>query len=71
MHIKEPLTPVVLAFTFNYLVPAATCILSMLKHSAEKEGFHVICLLNGPLPEEIKLQLNRLDRERLRFTFWT
>lgn len=63
------LTPVVLAFTPNYLVPAATCILSILKHSEANDKFHVICLLSEPLPEDMKEKLSRLDNECLRFSF--
>lgn len=66
---KQPTIPIVLAFTPNYLVPAATCILSLLKHTESTDKFHVICLLSEPLPEEMKEKLNRLDNNRLCFSF--
>lgn len=62
-------TPLVLAFTANYLVPAATCILSVLDHAPTDAKFHIICLLTGPLTTEMENQLRGLSADRLRFTF--
>lgn len=62
-------TPIVLAFTPNYVVPAATCLLSMLEHSSSSSKYHIICLLTEPLAQELQLLLEGLHDERLRFTF--
>ncbi|XJR86934.1 glycosyltransferase family 8 protein [Elizabethkingia anophelis] len=61
--------PVVLAFTPNYFVPAATCLYSILKHSAETENFHVICLLTEELPQQMKDKLQRLGNGRIRYSY--
>lgn len=65
---KKDIT-LVLAFTPNYLVPAATCLLSILEHSSKTETFHVICLLTEALSEKKAQQLAALDSKRLSFTF--
>lgn len=61
--------PLVLAFTPNYLVPAATCLLSILDHAPKTESFHVICLLTETLPKKMVQQLAALNSKRLSFTF--
>ena len=62
-------TPIVLAFTPNYLVPAATCILSILNHAEQTAKFHFICLLTESLPKDMKQKLQRLDVDRSSFSF--
>lgn len=62
-------TPIVLAFTPNYLVPAATTILSILETSPENSSFNIICLMAKPLSSDMKVQLELIDKRRLRFTF--
>lgn len=66
---KKTITPIVLAFTPNYVVPAATCICSILDHSNPSAQYHIICLLTEPLSEELQLLLQGLNPERLQFTF--
>lgn len=66
---KKAITPIVLAFTPNYVVPAATCIWSILDHSNPSAHYHIICLLTEPLSEDLQLLLQGLDTERLQFTF--
>lgn len=66
---KKTITPLVLAFTPNYVVPAATCIWSILDHSNPSAHYHIICLLTEPLSEDLQLLLQDLDPERLQFTF--
>lgn len=61
--------PIVLAFTPNYIVPAATCMLSILRHSDFQDHFHMICLTNGVLSEDTRRALESLDQNRLIFTF--
>lgn len=66
---KKTITPIVLAFTPNYVVPAATCICSILDHSNPSAQYHIICLLTEPLSEDLQLLLQDLDPKRLQFTF--
>lgn len=66
---KKTITPIVLAFTPNYVVPAATCILSILGHSNPCAHYHIICLLTEPLSQGLQLLLQGLDPQRLQFTF--
>ena len=55
--------PIVLAFLLRtILFPAATCLYSILKHSAETENFHVICLSTEELPQQMKDKLQRLGK---------
>ncbi|AJW64738.1 General stress protein A [Elizabethkingia miricola] len=61
--------PIVVAFTPNYLIPAATCLHSVLKNSPESEKFHVICLLTEELPQRMKEKLERLGGKRIRYSF--
>ncbi|UZJ65722.1 glycosyltransferase family 8 protein [Sphingobacterium sp. KU25419] len=51
------------------MVPAATCIWSILDHSNPSAHYHIICLLTEPLSEDLQLLLQDLDPERLQFTF--
>jgi len=67
--VKSKNIPIVLAFTPNYLVPAATCLLSILEHAANMATFDVICLLSETLTNDRMEQLRNLDRTRLTFTF--
>lgn len=61
--------PVVLCFTPNYLIPAATTILSILESSSKSDRFEIICLLTQELSEVMQESLQDLDRERLQFVF--
>ncbi len=62
-------TPIVVAFTPNYFIPAATAILSVLEHSPKDEGFHFICLLSEPMPEDLVNRLSLLDGGSGRLTY--
>lgn len=61
--------PLVVAFTPNYFVPAATCLYSILKHSYETDLFHVIVLLSEELPDQMKQKLDRLGGDRMIFSY--
>lgn len=61
--------PVVIAFTPNYFVPAATCLRSILDHSDAANAFHVICLLTEALPEDMKAAMEQLDSNRLHISY--
>lgn len=62
--------PIVLAFTPDYLTPAAACIISMLESSNTKDCFRVICLLTEPISEKKKAELSALNESRLHFSFF-
>lgn len=61
--------PLVIAFTPNYLAPAATTLLSILDNSSSKYVYHVICLLTEELPLELQNELKALNSDRLTFSF--
>ncbi len=61
--------PLVVAFTENYFVPAATCISSILKNADNTQTFEVICLLTKDLPLHLKQLLEHLDPKRLSFRY--
>lgn len=59
--------PVVIAFTPNYFVPAATMLRSLLDSS---EGtFHVICMVTEDIPERMKDELLRMGGDRLEMEY--
>lgn len=43
--------PLVVAFTPNYFVPAATCLYSIFENMQMEVRLHIICLLSEELPE--------------------
>lgn len=61
--------PIVIAFTPDYFIPAATCLYSILKHSSDTEEFHVVCLLTEELPQQMQEKLKRLGGQRIQFSF--
>ncbi|WP_437920456.1 glycosyltransferase family 8 protein [Sphingobacterium sp. LRF_L2] len=61
--------PVVVAFTPNYLVPVATCLLSVLDNSDSSDSFHFICLLTKELSDRHQQELKKLIGERSQFSF--
>ncbi len=52
--------PVVMAFTPDFLLPAATCIQSILRNSRDTDVFHFFFLMSRPLPKEHRDLLNLL-----------
>ncbi len=62
-------TPIVVAFTPNYFIPAATAMLSVLEHSPKEEGFHFICLLSEPMPQDLLNRLSLIDGGTGRLTY--
>ncbi len=62
-------TPILVAFTPNYFIPAATAILSVLEHSPKEEQFHFICMLSEPMPDDLMARLELLDNGTGRLTF--
>lgn len=66
IHIGQ--IPVVIAFTPDYLVTAATFISSLLACSSDHDRFRIICLITEDLKDDTKKQLNILG-ERAEFVF--
>ena len=64
---KDMLTPLAIAFTPNYFVPAATMLRSLL--DASTGDFEVICLVTGEIPERMQKKLVRLGAGRLSFRY--
>ena len=68
-HIALEPIPVVIAFTANYLTPAATFISSLLACSNTNDRFDIICLLADELTDGMMEQLHLLGGERAKFSF--
>ena len=60
-------TPLAIAFTPNYFVPAATTLKSLL--DASTGDFRVICLVTEEIPERMQEKLVRLGAGRLSFRY--
>ncbi|MBQ9462794.1 MAG: glycosyltransferase family 8 protein [Bacteroidales bacterium] len=60
-------TPIAIAFTPNYFVPAATTLKSLL--DASTGDFDVICMLTEAIPEEMHEKLMRMGDGRLKFRY--
>lgn len=61
--------PLVIAFTPNYFVPAATTIKSLLDVSSDNERYEVICLVSEEIPQRQKDKLARLAGVRISFRY--
>jgi lipopolysaccharide biosynthesis glycosyltransferase len=61
---EEGYIPVVVAFTPNYFVPAATTLHSLIRNSTVDEKYHIICLLTQDISNERKLALKMLGAEK-------
>ena len=60
-------TPIAIAFTPNYFVPAATMLQSLL--DASTGAFEVVCLVTEEIPRRQQEKLDRLGGGRLSFTY--
>ena len=60
-------TPLAIAFTPNYFVPAATMLRSLL--DASTSSFEVICLVTEEIPTRMQDKLCRLGGGRLSFRY--
>lgn len=63
------MTPVVIAFTPNYFIPAATLVSSILTSGSGE--FEFICLVTEEIPERQKRLLKELTGSRARFRYLT
>lgn len=61
--------PIVIAFTPNYVVPAVTCLMSIINNLKETSQLHVICLISEELPEEMKLRIQQIGRLCVEYSF--
>lgn len=61
--------PLVIAFTPNYFVPAATALKSLLDASWSDDRYEVICLVSEEIPQKQKDKLERLSGERIRYRY--
>ena len=61
--------PVVIAFTPNYFIPAATCLHSMFENMEQVRRIHVICLLSEELPPQLKEKIQLIGGERAQYSF--
>ena len=62
-------TPLVIAFTPNYFVPAATTLKSLLDSSSDDDRYEVICLVSEEIPQRQKDKLSALFGERIIFRY--
>ena len=67
MNIKDTATPLAIAFTPDYFVPAATMLRSLLDASAGK--FEVVCLVTEPIPDRMQRKLEDMGAGRLSFRY--
>ena len=63
------MTPLAIAFTPNYFVPAATMLKSLLDSSSDADSYRVICLVTEDIPDRMKDKLLRLGAGRLEFEY--
>lgn len=62
-------TSIVIAFTHNYFVPAATTLRSLLDSSSADDHYEVICLVSEEIPQRQKDKLSALSGERIRYRY--
>ncbi|MBR6361973.1 MAG: glycosyltransferase family 8 protein [Bacteroidales bacterium] len=63
------MTPLAIAFTPNYFVPAATMLKSLLDSSSDADSYRVICLVTDDIPDRMKDKLARMGAGRLEFEY--
>lgn len=63
------MTPVVISFTRNYLMPVLVCLSSLLKASDPTEYFEIICLVNEHLSDKEKDLLEKISQGRLNLKY--
>ncbi|MCQ2142566.1 MAG: glycosyltransferase family 8 protein [Bacteroidales bacterium] len=63
------MTPIVIAYTPNYFVPAATTLKSILDSSLEEARYEIICLVSEDIPDRMKEKLERMAGERMTFRY--
>ncbi|KGO01646.1 glycosyltransferase family 8 protein [Porphyromonas sp. COT-290 OH3588] len=66
-----PRIPIIVAFTPNYLLPAAVTLASILEASQAEARYEVICLISEPLSPEDMMRLEAIDGGSGRLSFRT
>lgn len=66
---RKKMTPIVIAFTPNYFIPAAVTLKSLLDATAPDRGYEVICLVTEDIPQRQQEKLDALGNGRLRFRY--
>ena len=66
---KKTSVPLVIAFTPDYFIPAATCLYSIITSMQAEGELHVICLLSEELPERLKLKIQLIGEGRTCYSF--
>jgi len=66
---KKREIPIVLAFTPDYFIPAATCLYSLFSHACQGQNFHVICLLTEVLPERLQQKIRLIGKGKSYYSF--
>lgn len=61
------MVPVVIAFTSNYLIPAATLVHSVLRNSSS--SFEFVCLTEKTVPEQQRRKLEKMVQGRVSFRY--
>lgn len=61
--------PIVIAFTPNYFIPAATCLYSICENIESEEQVNIICLLSEELPERLKEKIRLIGGKRVQYSF--
>lgn len=69
MRANELSIPLVVAFTPDYFVPAATCLYSIFENTNREESFHVICLLGETLPEHLQNKIQKVGGPNITYSF--
>jgi len=63
------MTPIVIAYTPNYFVPAATTLKSILDSSSPEARYEIICLVSEDIPERMKGKMAAMAGERMTFRY--
>ena len=63
------MVPIVIAFTPNYFIPAATTLKSLLDSTDFRYSYEVICLVTEDIPERQRAKLETLGQGRLSFKY--
>lgn len=63
------MTPLVIAFTPNYFVPAAVTLKSIAQSSAADARYEIICLVSEDIPERQKRHLEGLLGDKMTFSY--
>lgn len=63
------MTPIVIAYTPNYFIPAATTLKSILDSSSEEARYEIICLVSEDIPGRMMEKLADMAGDRMTFRY--